>query len=57
MTSSLGSYGGFRHVMKIFIGVGFPLMGFPRYIVCLYVVVSYNVYFSLIIILMLLVLT
>ena len=26
---------GFGHVMKIFIGAGFPRMGFPGYIVCL----------------------
>ena len=39
---------GFGHVMKIFIGVGFPPMGFPGYIVCLYVVACDNVYFSLI---------
>ena len=45
---------GFGDVMKIFIGAGFPRMGFPGYIVCLYVVACYNVYFSLIIILMLL---
>ena len=43
---------GFGHVMKIFIGAGFPRMGFPGYIVCLYVVACDNVYFSLIIILM-----
>ena len=48
---------GFGHVMKIFIGDGFPRMGFPGYIVCLYVVACYNVYLSLIIMLMLLVLT
>ena len=35
---------GFGHVMKIFIGVGFPGMGFLGYIVCLYVVAC-NVYF------------
>ena len=46
---------GFGHVMKIFIDVGFPCMGFPGYIVCLYVVACYNVYFSLIIMLMLLI--
>ena len=57
MTSSLGLDGGFGHVMKIFNGAGFPRMGFPGYIVCLYVVACYNVYFSLIIMLMLLVLT
>ena len=44
----------FGHVMKIFIGAGFPRMGFPGYIVCLYVVACDNVYFSLIIMLMLL---
>ena len=43
---------GFGHVMKIFIGAGFPRMGFPGYIVCLYVVACDNVYFSLIIMLM-----
>ena len=42
----------FGHVMKIFIGVGFPHMGFSGYIVCLYVVACDNVYFSLIIMLM-----
>ena len=47
----------FGHVMKIFIDAGFPHMGFPRYIVCLYVVSCYNVYFSLIIMLMFLILT
>ena len=41
----------FGHVIKIFIGAGFPRMGFPGYIVCLYVVACFNVYFSLIIIL------
>ena len=45
---------GFGHVMNIFIGAGFPRMGFPGYIVCLYVVACNNVYFSLIIMLMLL---
>ena len=40
---------GFGHVMKIFIDVGFPCVGFPGYIVCLYVVACFNVYFSLII--------
>ena len=44
----------FGHVMKIFIGAGFLRMGFPRYIVCLYVVSCFNVYFLLIIMLMLL---
>ena len=39
---------GFGHVMKIFIGAGFPRMGFPGYIVCLYVVACYNVYLLLI---------
>ena len=38
----------FGHVMKIFIGAGFPRMGFPGYIMCLYVVACDNVYFSLI---------
>ena len=57
MASSLARMAGFGHVMKIFIGAGFPRMGFPGYIVCLYMVACYNVYFSLIIILMLLVLT
>ena len=41
----------FGHVMKIFIGAGFPRMGFLGYIVCLYVVACFNVYFLLIIIL------
>ena len=54
MASSLGPDGGFGHVMKIFIGAGFPCMGFPGYILCLYVVACNNVYFSLIIMLMLL---
>jgi len=45
---------GFGHVMKIFIGAGFLRMGFLGYIVCLYVVACDNVYFSLIIMLMLL---
>ena len=45
---------GFGHVMKILIGVGFSRMGFPGYIVCLYVVGCDNLYFSLIIMLMLL---
>ena len=34
---------GFGHVMKIFIGAGFPRMGFPGYIMCLYVVSCDNV--------------
>ena len=55
MASSLGPDGHFGHVMKIFIGVGFPRMGFPRYSVCLYVASCDDVYFSLIIMLMLLV--
>ena len=54
MASSLGPDGGFGHVMMIFIGVGFPCMGFPGYILCLYVVACDNIYFSLIIMLMLL---
>ena len=45
---------GFCHVMKILIGVGFPCMGIPGYIVCLYVVACDNAYSSLIIMLMLL---
>ena len=45
----------FGHVMKIFIGAGFPHMGFPGYTMCLYVVACDNVYFSLIIMLILLV--
>ena len=52
MTSSLGPMAGFGHVMKILIGVGFPRMGFPGYIVCLYVVACDNAYSSLIIMLM-----
>ena len=55
MAISLGSDGSFGHVMKIFIGDGFPCMGFPGYIVCLYVVACYNVYFSLIIMLMMII--
>ena len=50
MASSLGD-GHFGHVMKIFIGAGFPHEGFPGYILCLYVVSCYNVSFSLVIIL------
>ena len=40
---------GFGHVMKIFIGVGFPRMGFLAYIVCLFLAHYYvNVaYFNL----------
>ena len=44
----------FGRVLKIFIGVGFSSMGFPGYIVCLYVVACDNAYSSLIIMLMLL---
>ena len=38
----------FGQVLKIFIGVGFPSMGFRGYIECLYVVACDNFYFSLI---------
>ena len=50
VASSLGLDGGFGHVMKIFIGAGFPRMGFPGYIVCHLKLLLAMFIFSLIII-------